>query len=68
MRKFIAIFLLAVIWKVYVYSGDSGRLVYTSREMPKFSHEGRWVHFKDEDGDERWISGSSTIIIREIKE
>ncbi len=68
MRKLIALLLLVIIWKIHVYSGDSGHLIYTSREMPKFTYEGRWLYFKDADGDEIYISGSSTIIIRGIKE
>ena len=64
MRKFLL--LLAVIWRICVYSGDSGRVVFTAREEPRFIHDGRWVCFKDSHGDEVLLSGSSTIVIRRV--
>ena len=67
MRKFILLLLLAIIWKIYVFSGDHGRLVYTSKEQPRFDMQGRWLHFRDIDGDEIDISGSSTIVIRKTE-
>ena len=67
MKKFITVLLLAVIWKIHVYSGDRGHLMYISKEQPRFIHDGRWLHFKDENGDEIDISGSSTIVIRKTE-
>lgn len=66
MRKFLL--LLAVLWRISVYSGDSGRIVFTAQEEPRFIHDGRWVCFKDSHGDEIFLSGSSTIVIRSIVE
>ena len=66
MRKFLL--LLAVIWRICVYSGNSGRIVFTAHEEPRFIYEGRWVCFKDDYGDEIFLSGSSTIVIRKIVE
>ena len=68
MKKFVTVLLLAIIWKIHVYSGDHGHLVYISREQPRFIFDGRWLHFKDENGDEIDISGSSTMIIRRTEE
>ena len=62
MKKFITVLLLAVI-----YSGDRGHLMYISKEQPRFIHDGRWLHFTTENGDEIDISGSSTIVIRKTE-
>ena len=59
--------ILAVIWRISVYSGSSGRITFTATTEPHFSHEGRWVHFTDKDGEDITISGSSTIIIRKME-
>ena len=55
--------ILAVIWRISVYSGDTGCITFTTMFEPIFSHEGRWVHFTDRDGEGISISGSSTIVI-----
>ena len=56
--------LLALVWRISVYSGDSGRITFTAITEPRFSPEGRWLHFIDQRGEEISISGSSTIIMR----
>lgn len=60
--------LLVLVWRISVYSGDSGRITFTAITEPHFSHEGRWLHFVDSSGEEIEISGSSTIVIRKIEE
>ena len=60
--------LLVIVWRISVYSGDTGRITFTSLAKPYFSHEGRWVHFIDQRGEKIDISGISTIIIRRIEE
>lgn len=60
--------LLALVWRISVYSGDTGRMTFTAITEPHFSHEGRWLHFIDQRGEEIEISGSSTIIIRKTDE
>ena len=60
--------LLALVWRISVYSGDSGCITFTAITEPRFSHEGRWLHFIDQRGQEIEISGSSTIIIRKTEE
>ena len=66
MKKFVM--LLVIVWRISVYSGDTGRITFTAIAPPSFSHEGRWVHFIDKSGEEIEISGSSTIIIRKTEE
>ena len=66
MKKFVM--LLVIVWRISVYSGDTGRITFTAIAEPTFSHEGRWVHFIDKRGEEIEISGSSTIIIRKTEE
>ncbi len=56
--------MLALVWRISVYSGDTGRITFTAVTEPRFTHEGRWLHFVDSSGEEIEISGSSTIIIR----
>ena len=63
MRKFLL--LLAVLWRIGVYSGDSGL---TAKEEPRFIHDGCWGCFKDSHGDEIFLSVSSTIVIMTIVE
>lgn len=60
--------LLALVWRISVYSGDSGRITFTAVSEPRFSHEGRWVHFIDQRGEEITVSGGSTIIIRKYED
>ncbi len=59
--------LLAFVWRISVYSGDTGCITFTAATPPRFSHEGRWVHFTDSRGEEIEISGSATIIIRKYE-
>ena len=66
MKKFAMV--LVLIWRISVYSGDTGRMTFTAMAEPTFSHDGRWVHFTDRCGEEIEISGSSTIIIRKTEE
>ena len=66
MKKFVM--LLVIVWRISVYSGDTGRITFTAIAEPTFRHEGRWVHFIDKRGEEIEISGSSTIIIRKTEE
>ena len=66
MKKFVM--LLVIVWRISVYSGDTGRITFTAIAEPTFSHEGRWVNFIDKSGEEIKISGSSTIIIRKTEE
>ena len=66
MKKFVM--LLVIVWRISVYSGDTGRITFTAIAEPTFSHEGRWVNFIDKSGEEIEISGSSTIIIRKTEE
>ena len=66
MKKFAMV--LALIWRISVYSGDTGRITFTAIAEPHFRHEGRWVHFIDRSGEEIEISGSSTIVIIKTEE
>lgn len=66
MKKFVM--LLVIVWRISVYSGDTGRITFTAIAPSSFSHEGRWVNFIDKSGEEIEISGSSTIIIRKTEE
>ena len=59
--------MLALVWRISVYSGDTGRITFTAVTEPRFIHEGRWLHFVDSRGEEIEISGSSTIIIRKYE-
>ena len=60
--------ILTVMWRISVYSGDTGRITFTAKAPPTFRHEGRWVHFIDRSGEEIEISGSSTIVIIKTEE
>lgn len=66
MRKFLL--LIALVWRVSVYSGDTGRIIFTAVKEPIFIHGGRWLYFVDDEGEEITVSGSSTIIIRKCNE
>ena len=59
--------ILIVAWVIHLYSGDHGHLSYVSKDFPKFLHGGRWVHFVDKYNREHYISGSSTIVIKETE-
>ena len=61
------VMLLALVWRISVYSGDTGCITFTAATPPRFSHGGLWVHFTDSSGEEIDISGSSTIIIRKYE-
>ena len=60
--------ILTVMWRISVYSGDTGRITFTAKAQPIFSHGGRWVHFIDQDGEKIDISGGSTIVIIRTEE
>ena len=62
------VMLLVIVWRISVYSGDTGCITFTVATPPRFSHEGRWVHFIDRDGEKIDISVGSTIIIRRTEE
>lgn len=60
--------LLAVVWKIHIYSGDYGHLMYTAKEPPIYMYEGRWLRFIDEDGHEIRVSNGTTIMIKRMEE
>ena len=66
MRKILL--LLAIIWRITVYSGDSGRITFTAHEEPHFIHQGRWITFRDVNNALITISGSATVIIRQTQQ
>ena len=59
------IILFILYWIVMIYSGDSGRLSYRTKEEPKFVQDGRWLHFLNNYGKDTYVSAGSTVIFFE---
>ena len=59
--------ILILAWIIHLYSGDRGHISYISKNRPEIIHNGHWVHFVDNDDREHYISGGSTIVIKEQK-